>query len=65
MLILWGVASTKRLGVLSVRRGRRQFLFASSMVGWFGVLVVFPVIIGLRRLHYIVQSIKHYASIIG
>ena len=44
---LWGVASTDLLGVLSVRRAKRRFSFASSMVGGFGVLVVFPVVMGL------------------
>ena len=44
---LYGAASTDLLGVLSVRRAKRRF---SSMVGrggGVGVLVVFPVIMGL------------------
>ena len=53
---LWGAASTDLLGVLSVRRAKRRFSFASSIVGGVGVLVVvvFPVVMGLG---YIISSI--------
>ena len=55
-------ASTDLFGVLSVRRARRRFSFASSMLGGggFGVLVVFPVI---RGLGCIISSISMSSSI--